>query len=64
MRGSAILGVLAEEVVKLLALDVRGVLDGERTTLRDDVEGGIGTSDSCKARALTPEIRSRASSEI
>ena len=46
--------MLAEELEKLLALDIRGVLDGERTTLRDNVEGGIGTSDSCKARVLTP----------
>ena len=42
--------MLAEEFVKLLALDSRGVGDGQGTALADDLVGGVRSNQAFKAR--------------
>ena len=52
MRGCAPFEVLRERCPELLSLDVRGVLDGDRPALRDDLGSSIGTSNLFETRAL------------
>ena len=52
MRGCAPFEVLRERCPELLSLDVRGVFDGDRPALRDDLGSGIWTSDLFETRVL------------
>lgn len=52
VRWCAPFEVLREGCVELLGLDIRRVLDGDRPALRDNLCGGIGTSDPLETRIL------------
>lgn len=52
MRGCPVLGVFRQERKKFLCLNVRGICDGDRSSLRNDLGGSVGSFDTRKARAL------------
>lgn len=54
VAGRAVLVVLGEELVELLALYIGGVADGKGATLGDDLFGSVGADDALEARRLRP----------
>ena len=52
MRRCPVLGVFSEGRKEFLSLDVRGIFDGDRSSLGDDLGGSVWPLHARKARAL------------